>query len=118
VYVALEWDTVRGTKKPDNINATLVADGGSVYEPIDGITSSSLDFPDAGYAKTGSIVFEVNPSDLKNLTLKLVPTMLFNVLNSEIAVDLGIPSEEIAQGLVDKADEQYIVQRPVTRVAS
>jgi hypothetical protein len=118
VYVALEWDAVRGTTKPDNINATLVADGGSVYAPIEGITSSSLDFPDAGYAKTGAIVFEVNPADLKNLTLRVVPTMIFNVLNSEIAVDLGIPSDEIAQQLVDGAEQQYVVQRPVTRVAS
>lgn len=118
IYVALEWDTVRGTKKPDNVNASLLADGGSVYAPISGVTSSSLDFADAGFAKTGAIVFEVNPADLTNLTLRLHPTMLFNVYNSDIQVDLGIPTEEIAQKMVDDAAPQYVVPRPVTRVAS
>lgn len=118
VYVAIEWDTVRGIKKPDNIKATLTADGGSVYTPMEGINSSSLDFPDAGFARTGAIVFEVNPGDVKDLTLRLTPTMLWNVYNAEIRVDLGIPSEQIAQQLVESAAAQYVVPKPVTRVAS
>ncbi|WP_433163951.1 hypothetical protein [Kribbella sp. CA-247076] len=118
VYVALEWDTVRGVKKPDNIAATLVADGGTVYEPIE-MSDSGMDFPTAGFAKVGVVVFEVNPTDLKGLTLNVRPSgMLFNVLNSYVEVDLGIPSEEIAQQLVDGADDQYVVQEPVVRVAS
>jgi len=118
VYVAVEWDAVRGVKKPDDIKATLEADGGSVYEPTEGLSNSRLDFPDAGFARTGTMVFEVNPSDLKNLTLKLTPTMIFNVYNSEIQVDLGIPTEAIAQQMVDGAVPQYVVENPVTRVAS
>lgn len=118
VYVALEWDSVRGTKEPDNIGATLVADGGSVYKPMAGFTDSSLDFADAGFARTGAIVFEVNPADVKDLTLVLEPMMLFNVLGSEIRVDLGIPTEAIAQKLIDGAAPQYVVPDPVTRVES
>jgi hypothetical protein len=119
VYVAVEWDAVRGPKKVDNVNASLEADGGSVYEPVgSGVNNSSLDFPDAGFGRTGAIVFEVNPADLKDLTLRIRPTMLFNVYNSEIAVDLGIPSEKIAQRLVDTAVPEYVVPSPVTRVAS
>ncbi len=118
VYVAVEWDAVRGVKKPDDIKATLEADGGSVYKPTEGLSNSSLDFPDAGFARTGTMVFEVNPSDLKNLTLRLTPTMIFNVYNSEIQVDLGIPTEAIAQEMVDGAAPQYVVENPVTRVAS
>ncbi|MEV5960687.1 hypothetical protein AB0L70_02915 [Kribbella sp. NPDC051952] len=118
VYVALEWDVVRGVKKPDNIKPTLLADGGSVYEPVGGMSNSSLDMPDAGFARTGTLVFEVNPADVKNLTLKLEPTMLFNVLGSEIHVDLGIPTDAIAQKLIDDAAPQYVVPKPVTRVAS
>jgi hypothetical protein len=119
VYVALEWDTVRGVKKPDNIAATLTADGGTVYAPIEGPSDSGIDFPTAGFAKTGAVVFEVNPTDLKGLTLNVRPSgMLFNVLNSYVEVDLGIPSEDIAQQLVDGAEEQYVLQEPVTRVAS
>jgi hypothetical protein len=118
VYVAVEWDTVRGVQKPDSIIPTLTADGGSVYTPIEGVTSSSFDFPDAGFARTGAMVFEVNPSDMKNLTLKLRPMMLFNVYNTNVEVDLGIPTEAIAQRMVDGAVPQYVVPRPVTRVAS
>jgi hypothetical protein len=119
VYVAIEWDAVRGPKKPDIVTATLEADGGSVYQPVtSGINNSNLDFPDAGFGRTGAIVFEVNPSDLKNLTLRLRPTMLFNVYNSEIEVDLGIPTEKIAQQLLDKAVAQYVVPSPANRVAS
>jgi hypothetical protein len=62
-YVVLEWDAVRGVEKPNIANPTLVADGGSVYGPVDGVNNSGLDFPDAGFARTGAIVFEVNPSD-------------------------------------------------------
>lgn len=118
VYVAVEWDTVRGVQKPDNIIPTLTADGSTVYTPIEGVTSSSFAFPDAGFARTGAMVFEVNPSDLKDLTLKLRPMMLFNVYNTNVEVDLGIPTEEIAQRMVDGAAKQYVVPRPVTRVAS
>jgi hypothetical protein len=118
VYVAVEWDAVRGVKKPDDIKATLEADAGSVYKPTEGLSNSRLDFPDAGFARTGTMVFEVNPSDLKNLTLRLTPTMIFNVYNSEIQVDLGIPTEAIAQQMVDGAVPQYVVENPVTRVAS
>jgi hypothetical protein len=118
VFVAVEWDTVRGIKKPGNSGVTLLADGGSVYQAIGGLSDSGLDFPEAGFAKTGTIVFEVNPTDLKGLTLQIRPTQFYNVLNSSVQVDLGIPSEDVAQQLVDGADAQYVVQSPVVRVAA
>ncbi|WP_432884777.1 hypothetical protein ACQPYH_00040 [Kribbella sp. CA-245084] len=118
IYVAIEWDAVRGAKKPDNINATLMADGGSVYEPVEGLSNSGIDFPDAGFAKTGTVVFELNPADITNLTLRLKPTMIFNYYNSDIEVDLGIPTDAIAQQMIDTAAPQYIVGNTVTRVAS
>lgn len=118
VYVALEWDTVRGIEKPANTGARLVADGGTNYEPIGGLNDSGIDFPEAGFAKTGAIVFEVNPTDLKGLKLQIRPSMFFTVLNSYVEVDLGIPSEEVAQQLVDGAEGQYVLQDPVTRVAT
>ena len=118
IYLAIEWDAVRGAKKPDNINATLLADGGSVYKPVEGLSNSGIDFPDAGFAKTGTVVFELNPADMTGLTLKLHPTMVFNYYNSDIEVDLGIPTDAIAQQMVDTAAPQYIVEKSVTRVAS
>jgi hypothetical protein len=118
VYVALEWDTVRGTKKPNNLNPTLTADGGSVYKPIGATTGDGIGFAEPGFGSTGAMVFEVNPADLKGLTLKLEPTMFYNVLGSVIEVDLGIPSEDIAQRLVDGAAAQYVIPRTVQRVAA
>lgn len=118
VYVAVEWDTVRNGKRPDTFYPTLITEGGSAYQDLNGLSNSSLDFPDAGFARTGTVVFEVNPADLKGLTLRLRPSMLFNVYNTEVQVDLGIPTEEIAQQMVDGADPQYVVERAVTRVAS
>jgi hypothetical protein len=118
VYVAVEWDTVRGVKNPDTFYPALITDGGSAYQELNGLSNSGLDFPDAGFARTGTVVFEVNPADLKGLTLRLRPSMLFNVYNTEVQVDLGIPTEEIAQQMIDAADPQYVVERAVTRVAS
>ena len=118
VFVAVEWDAVRGVAKPDTFTPTLTTDGGSVYEGVSDPSESGIDFPDAGFARTGTIVFEANPADLKGLTLRLKPSMLFNVYNSEIRVDLGIPTEAIAQQMVDGAADQYVVNDAVTRVAS
>ena len=117
VYVALEWDTVRGTKKTANLNATLTADGGTVYTPIGDTGGDAVDFAEPGFASTGAIVFEVNPSDLKGLTLKLRPSMFYNILWQVVDVDLGIPSEDIAQQLVDGAAAQYVIPKTVKRVA-
>jgi hypothetical protein len=118
VYVAVEWDAVRGEKKPDPITATLVADGGSIYDPVPGVGNDDPTIPDAGFAQTGVTVFEVNPADMKGLTLRLKSLMVFNYYNSEIQVDLGIPTEEIAQQMVDKAAPKYVAEDTVTRVAS
>lgn len=116
VYVALEWDTVRGTRKPDGLTETLVADGGTVYTAVGGDLAGSIDFGAPGFGKTGALVFEVNPADVKGLELRLVPMMIYNVLWPIVTVDLGIPSEDIAQQLVDGAEAQYAVQGNVDRV--
>ncbi|GAA2833475.1 hypothetical protein [Kribbella solani] len=118
IYLAIEWDAVRGVPKPDGITPTLMSDGGSVYVPVQGVSSSGMDFPDAGFAKSGTLVFEVNPADMKGLTLKLRSLMIFNVYNSSIQVDLGIPTEAVAQQMVDTAAPEYVVEKSVTRVES
>jgi hypothetical protein len=118
VYVALEWDTVRGTKKPNNLSATLTADGGTVYKPIGATNGDGLNFAEPGFGTTGAVVFEVNPADLKGLELTLEPSMFYNVLWSVVEVDLGIPSEDIAQQLVDGAAAQYVIPKTVQRVAA
>jgi hypothetical protein len=117
VYVALEWDTVRGTQKPATLNETLEADGGTVYTPVGETTGNGIAFADAGFGETGAVVFEVNPVDLKGLTLKLRPSQFYNVLAHAIDVDLGIPSEAVAQQLVDGATDQYVIPKSLQRVA-
>lgn len=117
VYVALEWDTVRGTKDPTSVDATLTADGGTVYTPVGGTTGAQVTFGEPGFGTTGAVLFEVNPSDVKGLTLHLRPTMFYNVLWKVVDVDLGIPSEKVAQQLVDGAADQYVMPKTVQRVA-
>lgn len=117
VYVALEWDTVRGTQNPATLNVTLQTDGGTVYTPVGETTGNGIDFAAAGFGQTGAVVFEVNPVDLKGLTLKLRPGQFYNVLAHAIDVDLGVPSETVAQQLVDGAAEQYVIPNSVERVA-
>lgn len=116
VFIALEWDAVRGVTEPLSANPTLRADGGTIYRPL-GVTESGVDFPDPGFAQIGAVVFEVNPSDLKGLTLRLDPAPLYNVLYVAIDVDLGIPSEDVAQRLVDGAAAQYVFGNREVRVA-
>ena len=53
-------------QKSGNIDATLTADGGTVYTPVEATTSNGIDFADAGFARYRRLVFEVNPSDLKD----------------------------------------------------
>ena len=116
-FVALEWDTTRGTKSPGSLRPTLTTDGGSVYTPIGGTSGDGVSFAQPGFGTTGAVVFEVNPADLKGLTLNLAPTQLYNVLAETVEVDLGVPSEAVAQKLVDGATPQYVIPKSVQRVA-
>lgn len=118
IFVALEYGTVRGTKDVSNPNAELTTDKGTVYLPIAETYGSDLDFPAPGFGVNGSIVFEVNPADVKGLTLKVNPVQFINVLAENVAIDLGVPDETIAQQLIDAATPEYVIARGVTRVAS
>jgi hypothetical protein len=77
-----------------------------------------MTYPQPGFTKTGATVFEVNPTDLKGLKLQLDASQLFNVLNYRVEVDLGIPSEDVAQQLVDGAADLYVIEDSTERVAS
>jgi hypothetical protein len=117
IYVAVEYDSVRGTKDAPPNDATLVADGGTVYRPIAESATKGIDFAEPGFAETGALVFEANPSDLSGLTLKITTTRFFTVLAQDLAVDLGVPDETIAQQLIDNAAAEYAIPENVTRVA-
>jgi hypothetical protein len=119
VFVAVEYDAVRGTDDPGSNDVTLTADGGTVYDPVAANASSGVFFPQPGFAESGSFLFEVNPADLKGLTLKLHTTQFFTgVPARDIAVDLAIPSEDIAKHLIEQAADEYVLPDRKTRVAS
>lgn len=118
VFVAIEYDTVQGTQKTPGRELQLTTDAGTVYEPISGTYGSQLDFAEPGFGVAGAVLFEVNPTDVKELTLKVRTTQLFNVLAQDVAVDLGVPDEKIAQRLIDAATPEYQIPKSVKRVAS
>jgi hypothetical protein len=118
VYAAVEYDTVRGTEDVPNTQLELVTDAGTAYAPISDTYGSSLDFADPGFGVTGVVVFEVNPADLAGLTLKVRSSPLFTVLTQDLAFDLAVPDEAVAQRVVDQAVPEYLIPHPVTRVAS
>jgi hypothetical protein len=119
IFVAIEYDAARGRVDPGSNDATLTADGGSVYTPVSQAVSDGVTFPEPGFADSGAWVFEVNPSDLKGLTLKIHTVQFFTgVPARDMAIDLAVPSDDIAKQLVEKAADQYVVPDKVTRVAS
>lgn len=118
IFVAVEYDTVRGTKDAPTNEAGLIADGGTVYEGVvDAFGDNRIDFGEPGFGKTGALLFEVNPNDLAGLTLKVSTTQFFTVLANDLEIDLGVPDETIAQQEIDKADAEYLIPESVTRVA-
>ncbi|GAB3827129.1 hypothetical protein [Kribbella italica] len=116
-FVAVEYDAVRGTKDPGNNSVTLTADDGSVYEPVTEIIASGITFTEPGFARADTLVFEVNPSDVVGLTFTVHPTSFFNVLNQDLAIDLGVPDEEVAKRSIEQAEAQYVIRDSVIRVA-
>lgn len=116
-FVAIEYDAVRGTKDPGNNSVTLTADDGSVYEPVTEVIASGINFTEPGFARADTLVFEVNPSDVVGLTFNVHPTSFFNVLNQDLAIDLGVPDEEVAKRSVEQAQDQYVIPDSVIRVA-
>ncbi|MFI5710278.1 hypothetical protein [Kribbella sp. NPDC051620] len=118
IYVAVEYDTVRGTQDPQLPSPQLLTDEGTVYAPIGDTNAGQLDFAEPGFGVNGVLLFEVNPADVKGLTLKIRSTPLYTVLTRDVAVDLGIPDEAIGQRMIDAAAPEYLIPRAVKRVAS
>ncbi|TDO54894.1 hypothetical protein EV643_101685 [Kribbella sp. VKM Ac-2527] len=117
IFVAIEYDAVRGGKDPGTNSVMLRADGGSVYEPVTEVIGDSVSFPEPGFAQTGAFVFEVNPADVTGLTFYLKRTQFFNSLAQDLSIDLAVPSEEIAQRSIDGAADEYVMPDETTRVA-
>ncbi|NEA33338.1 hypothetical protein [Streptomyces sp. SID13031] len=118
IFVAIEYDTVQGTEPTPGRELQLSTNEGTVYEPISDTYGSQLDFAAPGFGVTGAVLFEVNPADVEELTLRVRTSQLYNVLAQDVTVDLGIPDEKIAQRLIDAAAPEYLIPRSITRVAS
>jgi hypothetical protein len=118
VFVAVEYDASRGPADPGSNAVTLTADGGTEYDPVTEGIDTGIMFPANGFAQSGSFVFEVNPGDLVGLTFHVTTTQFWTVLAQDLAFDLAIPSEEIAQRVVDGAGKEYVMPKSVVRVAS
>jgi hypothetical protein len=118
VFVAVEYDASRGPADPSSNEVSLTADGGTEYHPVAEGIRTGITFPANGFAQSGSFVFEVNPGDLMGLTFHVTTTQVWTVLVQDLDFDLAIPSEEIAQRLVDGASKEYLMPKSVTRVAS
>lgn len=119
IFVAIEYAAARGTKDPGVNSITLTTDGGTIYAPVAQNSSSGIYFPQPGFVESGALVFELNTSDVKGLTLKLHTTQFFTgVPVRDLAVDLAVPSDEIAKQLEAAAADQYVQPERLTRVAS
>ncbi|MFC5261702.1 hypothetical protein ACFPJ1_06220 [Kribbella qitaiheensis] len=116
-FVAVEYETVRGTEDVGSNDATLTTDDGTEYRPVAATIVNGADFAEPGFARSGSLVFEVNTADLNGLTLNFVTVQFWTVLTQDVSVDLGVPDEKVAQQLIDTAAPEYVIPKSVTRVA-
>ncbi len=117
VFVAVEYDAVRGSVDPGTNNAMLEASDGSVYEPVTEVIEQGIGFTEPGFARSGALVFEVNPGDVVGLTLAVHTFGTFTVLTEDLAIDLGVPDEEVAERSIEQAADMYVIPDSVTRVA-
>jgi hypothetical protein len=120
VFVAVEFD-ISGRHQPKTVGALkLETDEGSTYEPFSSPSVTSAASPAAGFTESQTALFEANPEDLAGLTLRITPTQLISYYKINYAIDLGIPSEDIADDLVAKAStrtgQEYVVPRSQLRV--
>ncbi|WBQ05493.1 hypothetical protein [Kribbella sp. CA-293567] len=119
IYVAVEYDTVRGTAEVPYPTTRLVTADDTVYAPISETWGNNIDFAEPGFGISSSVVFEVDPTNVEGLTLQVRTGPLYNVLTQDVAVDLGVPDEKVAQQLIDAAAPEYLIPRGgVKRVAS
>lgn len=118
IFLAIEYDTVRGTQPTTNRDLQLSTKDGTLYEPISSTYGSELNFAAPGFGVTGTVMFEVNPADVEELTFHVSSNQLFNVLAQDLTFDLGIPDEKIAQRMIDTAAPEYLIPKSITRVAS
>ena len=118
IFVTVEYQ-VLGKRKSGSVgSATLEADGGSTYVPVNRTIGSNVTIPQPGFVESASLVFEANPDDLVGLTLWAKKLRGLSVTTADYAIDLGIPDEAVAKDMIAKAEDTYPLRDSTLRAAS
>ena len=118
IFVTVEYE-ILGKRESGSVgSATLQADGGSTYVPINRAIKSSITIPQPGFLESASLVFEANPDDLVGLTLWAKKLRGLSVTTADYAIDLGVPDESVAKDMIAKAEETYPLRDATQRAAS
>lgn len=118
IFVTVEYQ-VLGKRESGSVGgATLEADGGSTYVPVNRTIGSNLQIPQPGFIESASLVFEANPDDLVGLTLWAKKLRGLSVTTADYAIDLGIPDEAVAKDMIAKAEDTYPLRDSTLRAAS
>lgn len=118
IFVTVEYQMEGRHESGSAGDASLKADGGSVYVPINKAIRSQLNIPQPGFIESGSLVFEANPDDLVGLTLWAKKLRGLTTLTEDYAVDLDIPDESVAKNMIEHAEKSYPLTQPTLRAAS
>jgi hypothetical protein len=118
IFVTVEYE-MRGRHETGSAGeATLKADGGSVYVPISKGLRTQLNIPQPGFVESASLVFEANPDDLVGLTLRAKQLQVLSRTTEDYAIDLGVGDEAVAKDMLEHAENMYPLTRAKTRAAS
>src|SRR5262245_42715119 len=118
IFVTVEYEMEGRHESGSAGDASLKADGGSVYVPINKAIRSQLNVPQPGFIESGSLVFEANPDDLVGLTLWAKKLRGLTTLTEDYAIDLGVPDESAAKDMIVHAEKSYPLTQPTLRAAS
>lgn len=118
IFVTVDYQVLGKNEEGSAGGATLTADGGSTYVPVNRALSSSIAIPPPGFIESASLVFETNPDDLVGLTLWAKKLRGLSVTTEDYAIDLGIPDEAIAKDMIAKAEKLYPLREATRRAAS
>lgn len=117
IFLAVEYE-VAGRKEAGTIGQpSLTSDSGVTYLPAKTVTGS-MRIPEPGFTQSDAVVFEVNPDDMAGLTMKVRPSVFWTVTTDDYYFDLGIPNDDVAREMVEKAAKEYVLPDSTTRVTS
>ena len=118
IFVTVEYQMEGRHETGSAGDASLKADGGSVYVPINKAIRSQLNIPQPGFAESSSLVFEANPDDLVGLTLWAKKLHVLSTLTEDYAIDLGVPDEAVVKDMIEHAEKSYPLTKPTLRAES